>query len=284
MTMSSTVRTLRCALALLLWLHAAPAWAQVDRSTAEALMRQSGLWAQLGPGVAAQVTSGMFSGLEQAGERLSAGERARIATGVDAAFAPEPLRRAALELLAARVEQRHVAALRAWYDSVAGAAITRLEERTSAPDFDLDAALAEGRRLLASMVAARRERLQEIVGASKLVEAMSSLTINLMTAVAAGVAATAPGQPGPPLAALRAEAERQRPQLMAVFAPLSLALLAAVYRSLPDDELQRYGAFLASPAGRHFNELGQLAMETALVQAAHALGRTLPAARDAARS
>ncbi len=270
--------------ALALLLLAPLAAAQIDRSSAEALMRQSGLWAQLGPGVAVQVRSGMFTALAQAGERLSDDERARLAAGVDAAFAPEPLRRAALELLAARVERRHVAALRAWYDSTAGVAITRLEEKTAAPDFDFDATLAEGQRLLASMVPTRRERLQEIVVASRLVEAMSSLSINMMTAVAAGVAAAAPAQPGPPLAALHAEAERQRPQLMQGFAPLSLALLAATYRPLADDELQRYAAFLASPAGRHFNELGQLALETALVQAAHALGRTLPATRDAARS
>jgi len=272
------------ALLALHFLPAQPALAQNERTTAEALMRESGLWTQLGPGLAAQVRSGFAAAMAESGARPSAAERQRLDAAVDQAFAPDRLRRSALESLAARLDARHVPALRAWYGGKTGAAITRLEETTAAPGFDLNGALADGVRQLGVMQAARRELLQDVVRVARMAESMTEATLNIALAVQSGVASMSPGQPGPSAAQLRAEIDKQRPQLMQSFGGVALALLAATYRGVPEADLQQYRDFLASPAGRHFNDIGTEAMQAAMLQAAHEFGRALPGTRDAARS
>jgi hypothetical protein len=265
-------------------LAANAAFAQGERTTAEALMRESGLWAQLGPGLAAQVRSGFAAALAERGARPSESESQRLDAAIEQAFAPGRLRASALDALAARLERRHVPALRAWYGGSTGGAITRLEEATAAPGFELNTALAEGVRQLGVMQPARRELLQDVMRVARMVESMTDVTLGIALAVQAGVASMDPGQPGPSAAQLRAEIEKQRPQLTRSLGGVSLALLAATYRGVPDGDLQQYRDFLASTAGRHFNEAGLHAMQAALLQAAHELGRALPGTRDAARS
>lgn len=277
------IRVARGLLAACMMLAAAAA-AQTERATAEALMRESGLWTQLGPGLAAQVKSGFAAALAERGLRPSASEQQRLDAAIGQSFAAERLRAGALQTLAAGLDRQHLPALRAWYGGRTGRTITRLEEASAAPGFDLSSTLAEGVRQLAVMQATRRELLQELVRVTRMVESTTEVTLEVALAVQAGVAAVTPDQPGPTAAQLRAEIEKQRPQLVQNFTGVSLALLAALYRSVPDADLHAYRDFLAAPAGRHFTARGVAAMQAALVQAAHDLGRTLPGTRDAARS
>jgi len=265
-------------LSLFLFFPCSPATAETDAGTAEALMRESGLWQQLN-GVAPQVRAGLANALEQQGKESDADALEHLSGAVDAAYAPARLRTIAQAVIAKGINPKHVPFLRAWYRSPTGIAITKQEEAASNDPRDPTTIVQEGAALLTKLPESRRTLLNKIVKITRSAEATTNITINTAIAIQLGLASASPGTPLPSPQELRTILEAQRPQMQGAFATMSLAMFATMYASLPDSALSKYVAFLSSTAGKHFTELGLRALDTALIDAAGELGRGIPAAR-----
>jgi hypothetical protein len=252
------------------------AQAEIDRSAAESLVRKSGLWEQLS-GIAPQVEAGMQQALAQAGQTPAPSEKARITRVIRSAYAPDRLRSVSIGVIAAKMQAQHLNALRRWFDSPQGQAITRAEEATHG---DPGVALKEGAALLESMPTDRRKLLEDLLAATRAADAMVQISISTGVAVQLGAANALPGAPAPSAAQMHAMLETQRPQMLQAFAAMTLAAFAHAYAKIPSHQLRQYVAFIRTPAGTAFNEVGLEALEAALTDAAAEMGRRLPGTRD----
>ena len=260
--------------------------AQVDPDTAEQLMRQSGLWAQV-DGLAAQVRAGFAAATAQQGRKPTPQQAERVDRAIDAAFSAERLRADVKAVLSQGLQPLHVQALQAWYATELGARIRALELAAAGsadPPAQMQDSLRKGSQLLQSMAEGRRTQIQDLVAVTQAGDLLASLAINTALAVQLGAQSVQPGAPSPPMGELRDQLQAQRPRLVQNFSNLMLATMAALYAPLSDAEFARYVDFARTDAGRHLNELGMKAFETALVRAANELGRRLPGAMDAANT
>jgi hypothetical protein len=255
------------------------AHADIDRSSAEGLVRKSGLWEQLG-GLSAQVEAGLQQAIALTGKAPAASEKARIGRVVQAAYAADRLRSVSTGVIASRVQAQHLNALRQWFDSPVGKSITRLEEATTTDQSDPRIALSEGAALLKSMPAERRKLLQDLLTATHAAEAIVQITINTAVAVQTGIASVGPNTPGPSANQLRADLEAQRPQMLASFGAMALATFARTYAEVSSEQMRQYVTFIRTPAGAAFNDAAFEALAAALTDAATQMGRSLPGTRE----
>lgn len=271
-------------IALLLALVLTPAArAETDAATAESLMRRSGLWEQLA-GIGPQARAGVLDSVARSGAQPSATEIDRLARAADAAFGAERLRGTARATIERGLQAQHLPALLRWYGSPPGLAMTRLEEASASDPRDPSALVEAGTVLLQRMPEDRRLLLAELVQVTQAPEAMVRLVIGTSLAAYRGAASVTPGAPGLSLAELRALLESQRPQMLRTYAAVMLAGVALTYEAAPLGELAAYLDFLKSEAGRHFTELGNAAVDAAMVDASTEFGRRLPGSRDQANT
>lgn len=259
------------------------AQAQTDAATAESLMRRSGLWEQLA-GIGPQARAGVLASVAQSGAQPSAAELERLTRAADTAFDADRLRGTARGAIARGLEPQHLPALLRWYASPAGTSITRLEEASATDTREPPAVVQAGTLLLQRMPEERRLLLADMVEATKAPEAMVQLVIGTSLAAYRGAASVTPGTPGMSLSELRALLEAQRPQLLKAYAALALAGMAITYEPVATGELGAYLDFLKSDAGRHFSDLGNAAVDAAMVEASADFGRRLPGSRDQANT
>lgn len=279
--MSKFLRYLFLSAALL---GAGGASAEVDKATAESLMRKSGLWEQL-DSIAAQIEAGLPQIFAQSGQKPGADELDRVSRAIRESYAAKRLRQVGVDLISQKLGGKHVAALQRWFDSSIGQTVTRLEEQASADTADPQAQMRQGVALLKNSPPARRRLLEELVKESRAAEAAVQITINGALAAMRGVASVSPNAPGMMSAAeLRAALEAQRSQMLQGFSAMTLAGFAKAYEQLPTDSLQSYVTFLKSEAGSHFNDLGIEALDAALTEAAAEFGRRAPSTKDKANT
>jgi hypothetical protein len=261
------------------------AQAQIAPAVAEELMRKSGLWKQL-DSLVDQVRSGFEQGAAQAEAQgaapLPEATRQSLAAAAGRAFAGDRLRATAQAMLAERTPTADLPGLRRWFDSALGQRVSVLEEKAS--EGDPAAQLQAGVALFQTATPARQALLGELVLVTRAEEALSSLNINVVLAVQEGLLLARPQQPGPSPADMRAALEAQRPQMMQNMAGLALAAFAQAYSTLDDDALSRYIAFLGSPEGTRWTELGVAATEAAMVKAGREWGQDMPGAHDTSRT
>lgn len=257
--------------------------AQTDASTAEVLMRSSGMWQQM-TSMSPQVRAGFLEGASRAALKPSAAEIERLSNAIDDAYSSDRLRSIALATVRADTKALHVPALRRWYSSRVGKKITSLEEAASAAQTDPQAVAQQGTALLATMPAARRALLEEFVVVTRSAETVTQIAIDTALAAQRGVLSVSPNAPSNAADELRTALEAQRPQLLQAFAGLSLASYAIAYQKLPSAELAQYIKFLKSEPGRHFADVGVKALSAALSEAAAELGRRLPGTKNRADS
>ena len=229
--------------------------------------------------MAAQVRAGLQAAATQSATPIGQDVLQQLLRAADAIYAPEPMRGSALRMLARTTEPAHMPALMAWLDSPLGRDIVRLEE-ASAAETDPGATLREGAALLTAMPPERRAAFQEMIVLSRAPEAITTISINTALAIQEGIASVTPGAPAPSRRELRAALEAQRPQMLQAFTSFSLAMFAKLYAPLTARQLGEYLAFLRSPAGQHFTEVGVRAVEQALLEAALEFGRKVPGARQ----
>jgi hypothetical protein len=257
---------------VLICLHGLVA-AQVSAARAEALMRKSGVWAQLAD-VAVQVKSGMSEAT--VGERLTPDAIERLDQLVDDAFAPEQLRQTFLQVLAQRVTPAQGADALKWYDSPAGRLIAGLEEASSADFDDLNQVMAEGNQAFAKASLKRQALLAQTVQATRAAEGMVTLQINSTVAVMQGIANVIPMETTPPAAELRKLLEAQRPQMLASTTGVLLSMFALTYQTASDKALQQYVKFLSSRSGVALSLAMMEALDQSLSNAARLLGSAIP--------
>lgn len=253
------------------------AHAEIDRPAAESLARKSGLWEQLA-GVAPQVEAGIQQTLAQGGMSPAESERARVTQVIRSAYAPERLRSVSTGVIAARMQPQHLQALRQWFDSPQGQAVTRAEEASGMADPAV--VMQDGITLLRAMPAERRKLMEDLLAATRAAEAMVQITISTAVAAQVGAASTMPSGPAPSAAEVRGVLEAQRPEMLEAFNGMMLATFAHTYAKLPSQQLRQYVAFIRTPAGTQFNAAAMEAMAAALTDAAAEMGRRLPGTRD----
>ncbi|HEX7890161.1 MAG TPA: hypothetical protein VF522_12440 [Ramlibacter sp.] len=255
------------------------AHADIDRPAAESLVRKSGLWEQLA-GVGPQVEAGIQQSLAQGGMAPGESEKARLTQVIRMAYAPERLRAVSTGVIAARMRPQHLNALRQWFDSPQGQAVTRVEEEAGSAQGDPNLAMKEGVALLKSMPADRRKLLEDLLAATHAADALVQITIGTAVAAQVGVASTMPNGGAPSPAEVRGMLEAQRPEMLKAFGAMMLASFAHTYAKIPSPQLRQYVAFIRTPAGTHFNAAAMEAMAAALTDAAAEMGRRLPGTRD----
>ncbi len=273
------IQRIRCLfLAVALW-AVSGAFAQTDNTTAEDLVRSSGLWEQLGH-IGPQVQAGLADAMTRSGRTPSAAETERTSRAIQVAYAPARLRAIAVDAFARHLKAREVVELRAWYGSPVGQRITHLEETASKEAGDPQAFAQQGRVLLEKSSPQRRRLLEDLTTETRAAEVLTNVTIHTATGVQRGLASVLPDMPARSVQELRAELEAQRPNMMKAFASLSLGGYAKVYASLPTEHLEQYLVFVRSPVGRVFHALATEAFNAAVTDAATEFGRRLPGTKD----
>ncbi len=271
--MKPNLRNLMACLAMV-GLHALAA-AEVPAATAEALMRKSGVWAQLGD-VATPVKAGLVQ--SATGGALSPEESHRLDLVADAAFAPDRLREAVMQVLSRSATVAHSADALKWYDSATGRQITAQEEAFSTHFTDMDQVIADGNKALAQASVKRQSLLSQTVQASRMAESMATLQINTTVAVMQGLANAVPNSAMPPAAQMRKALEAQRPHMVAASVGLALSMSALTYQSVSDNALAQYVKFLTSKSGVALTAAMEEALDASLSQAAQRLGSGIPVA------
>lgn len=257
--------------------------AQIDADTAEALVRDSGIWQQMSS-MAPQVRTGFLQAVGASGAKPSQAEVERLSNVIDRAYSADRLRSTAIRIIQNDTQIEHAPALLDWYASPVGKVVARLEEEASADQLDPHAVMQQGTSLRASMPADRRAMLDELVAITRSAENLVQITIDTTLAAQRGAASVIPSGPAASPMELKAALDAQRPQLEAAFTQLMRASSALAYAALPDSELAQYLEFLSSKAGRHFNEVGTRAFGAALVEASTEFGRGLPGTKDSSNA
>lgn len=251
------------------------ALAEVPLATAEALMRKSGIWSQLGD-VAAQVKAGLAQSSQDGS--LPREEVQRLERIADDAFAASRLRDSVLQALAREVTAPQSADALQWYDSPAGKQITAMEEAFSSSFDDLNRVMADGNKALAKASAKRQSLLSQTVKASRAAEAMASMEINITVGVMQGLANAMPGPGKRSTGDLRKGLEANRPQMVAANRGVALTMSALTYLPANDKVLEQYVRFLSSKSGTELSASMMDAMDQSLSKAAQRLGSAIPRA------
>jgi hypothetical protein len=265
------------------FLAASSSFAQGRTSIAEDLLRKCGLWEQLS-NVEPQVHAGFSQAMSAKDPKPSTAETERVARVIKSSYAPSRLRATASQIVAEGLAEQHVADLGRWYASPVGVAITKVEEQFSASQGGPREVAAQGAAILEQSTGQRRELIDAIMRETKAVEAAVEMTLSVALAVQRGVAATVPSAPSMTAADIRGALERQRPRLLDAYSKLMPASFAMTYKTVSDADLERYVAFIKSPAGQHFNALTIRALDAALSKATEELGRNLPNTKNRANS
>lgn len=248
--------------------------AETDEATAEALMRDSGIWKELGE-VSAQVHASLARALAEGSQQQEAAVLARMERAVDQAYAPERLRTSAREVLLQEMDQSHVPAIRQWYESDIGTTIANIEDSAPA-DKEARTKLTEtGAALLKDTLPSRRALLETILSASRAVEVTSRITINSTVAALRAVARANPEAPIPSEQKLRSSLDEARSRIEQALSIEFLQVCASMYAEVPDANLREYGKFLDSPAGQHLSAALGNAVDAALSDGAKRLGREI---------
>lgn len=266
-------------LCLAMTLGAGVSRAQTDPATAQELMRVSGIWQQLSS-ISPQVRIGMLEAIEKSGPKPSNSELARITRTIDRAFSADRLRATATTTYQTQINSKQVPALRHWFATKLGKAITAMEEAASADQTDPQAVARQGAALLSAMTPERRSLIQELVHVTRAAELLAQLSIDTAIAVHRGVLSVNPRAQGGSAAGMLRFLEAQKPQVQRSLTVLVLASSAMAYAPLPTADLAQYVTFLKSDAGRHFNDVSLKAFSSAMVEASAEFGRGLPGTQD----
>lgn len=255
--------------------------AQTDATTAERLVRESGLREQIGA-LATAMPSAFVQGVEQARKRPSEAEIARLRQRAEQAFAADRLQQAATRVVADGAQPRHIPQVLAWYASSAGQAVRTAEVTTTAEHASVqpEVLMRLGTELWSQMPAARRQLLLDLIASMRVAEAMLQITENSMIAMQRGLALADPEIPLPSAEQMRKGFVAQRPALLKTFNDMAQSSMALTYQKVPDRVLRDYLIYCKSPAGRHFNDLGLKAFDQAFSDSIESLMQSLAGTRD----
>jgi len=259
---------------------AIPVAALAQERHTDQLLVMSGLHQQL-----EQIETMMKLGIDEAQSKavaqglktaMGATELSRVKAAVSTAFGADVLRQACREAFIERLSAAEEEQVLAWLSTGLGQQITTLEEREDYTSGDEVAKRdAAAKRLAGSLPASRVALLQRLATASLAGEAAATMIINTTIGTTYGVAAATPPLDTTMVDALRKRMEAQRPQMAAYLHQLAVQQYAYTYRSLLNDELERYVAFAESPYGRRYHEATIHALGQAFARGSMQLGLEL---------
>jgi hypothetical protein len=236
------------------------------------LMRKSGLWIQL-----AQVEPMMQAGVSQAQARTTAlteEDLAHLQEAIASAYAADALRTTVRDRLVATLPAQDAAAVLRWLSSNLGQRITALEAAGLSPDAATKRSDA-GPRLLASLPASRREKVERLAKSTFSADAAAAIIVDTMIGVSRGLTFGRTGVPVERAEDLKSKFQSQKDRFVEVLEPKIVADFASIYQPLSDQELDQYVAFCESSAGHEFALTSLDALDKALTEAATRLGQRL---------
>lgn len=253
------------------------AHAQVDRATAEGLLRQSPLSAHLIQMADLAQAAWRTQGLR--GEP-SAPDAATVAPELGEVFAAGRLHDVAAQALADRLDDALVADLRRWFDSPRGRSITALEAGARGQSALQQVFSSEPVMQFVRFPVELTQPMVRLSAATRAAEVRAQILFDILKAVArqkAGMA-TSPHTPGRSLQVADAvtplvDAERRKAQQS--LAGPALKDLFRIYGSLPAADLKAYVEFTESEAGRRFTALCFDALVSTMADATVELDRRL---------
>jgi hypothetical protein len=248
--------------------------AQVEPAVAEALLKKSGLWRQLGS-IHLQVKAGFREALVQRGEKPSEAQTLRLMGSLDAAYEAGRLRQTAMKSLVKTADPKFSTEIFAWYDSPTGQIITKLEEKTADETREPKVVEAEDAKVLQQATSKRKDLLAKLIVVTRSPEAIAMMSINTTLAILQGVAQASPNTPMPSISGLRHQLEKQKSSIQKLLAASLLATFASAYQSLSDEQLQAYMSFLEAPAGQHATVISLRAFEEAMIDGGNLFGQGL---------
>lgn len=270
----------RIAASLLAATLALPGAALAQERRVDELLQKSGLHRQL-----EQIETMMKMGIDEAQAQavargvkaaMGAQELARVKAAVSTAFGPDVLRQACREAFADRLTVQEESKVLDWLSTDLGRHITRLEERE---DFTSRAEVARRdqavKQLFATLPASRVALARRLAAATLAGEAAANMIISTTVGTTYGVAAATPPFDPTLVDALRQRMEAQREQMAAYLHELAVAEYAYTYRSLLNEELERYVAFAESPHGRRYHQAAIGALDQAFARGSLQLGLEL---------
>ena len=191
------------------------------------------------------------------------------------AFAPESLKKAVVAELKEKLTVQDIKEVLKWLDSPLGKNCTRLEESAFTPE-----AMAEMQQYAAQIknsppTAERLDVLRKFDSAIKATESSVEIAINQQVAIALAITATLPLEQQRPLADIKREIEKTRPQVEAAIRLDTLISLLYTYRSLTESQIQQYIAFVTSPAGSKYQSVSTAAFKKALLDGSIKWGKAI---------
>ena len=279
------MNTLRFIFSIALCLASAAALAQ---NRTEELMRKSGLWDQ-----AAQMRIQMKAGVAEArAQAKAAGQEAlltdeqyaRLQAAIDRTFAPEVLRETMTLYMEELVTPEDQAEVMKWLSSDLGGRFTRWEVLAGTME-EIRKAESEAPKLLKALPPTRREQYRRLSVALDAGNTITTLTINLTTAIVYGLGLVMPGADADGAArAIRQRMEGQRPEMVKYFGERSLQTYSYVYRNATDAQMEQYVRFAEGTAAKRYHQAGIKAIDQTISQAALALGQDLGASLQERRN
>ncbi len=264
-----------------LLLTSAAAQAQTDTTQAEQLLRQSGIWEQLGT-MTQSFANGVVAEVAKSSPGSSEAERARLQRLTERAFAADKLQATALRVMAQGIQPQHAETILDWYRTSAGQAIRQAEvvateEQSRLPFEQVQQA---GQRVLGRLPDARRELINDIVTATRAAEAMLQIMEGALLAMQRGLALAAPDRPALSEQQMVRVLRSQRKAMLDSFTGIARSSSALAYHDITDKDLRAYVDFCNSPHGSHFFNVSILAFEQAISAAMQDMMQGFSGTRD----
>lgn len=265
----------------LLLLASAAVQAQTDTTTAEQLLRHSGLWDQLGT-LTRSYPDDVVAEVAQSSPGTSETEQTRLRRLMARAFAADRLQATALRVMSQGIQPQHAGTILDWYRTSAGQAIRQAEvvaaeEQSRLP---MDQVKQAGHQVLSRLPGPRRQLIDDIVTATRAAEAMLQITEGSLLAMQRGLALAVPDRPALSEQQIGRMLRSQRKAMLDSFTDFARASSALAYHGVSDNDLRAYVDFCNSPQGSHFFQVGVLAFEQAISAAMQDMMQGLPGTRD----
>lgn len=208
-------------------------------------------------------------------QKMNRGTMVAIKGLIRDAFAAGHLKKSIIREIEAGISQDAMQSVIDWLDSPLGQKCTRLEE--SAVTVEAMQAIQQFAMQLEKNPpsAQRLEQVQKLDQAIGATEHHINLTMNTQLAVTSAVVATLPQEKQVPLAHIKAQIEKARPQIAAAVQMHILVSFLYTYKPLTDTELDGYIAFANSKEGVMYHRATIAGFKKAILEASLKLGNSI---------
>jgi len=126
----------------------------------------------------------------------------------------------------------------------------------------------------ATVPKARVAIFQRLADAIRVGEGSAGMMINMMGAIAYGMALADPtGDPRATAKVIKERLEPQRAHFVTIFGERAVQSFAYTYKDVPDAEIDRYVEFAETPAGRRYHDASMKAYDNVMTRASLEMGR-----------